>query len=101
MSNVVNSAFTVIRAATHMRRPPLKTVVHTDEGSLTVHKLPSILPTPLCSPWRHPIWWWKLRHLRADLRLREEELGNDPAAAALNNMLEKKMNDAFLNGSGN
>ncbi len=95
MSNVVNSAFTVNRAATQMQRPPVKTTYHTDSGPLVTYALPSIIPTPFCSPWRRPIWRWKLRHLRADILLLEEEV--DPAVSKRMRELEKQ---AFLNGSG-
>jgi hypothetical protein len=95
MSTVVNNAFTTIQAATRLRRPPVKTTYHTDDGPIVTHALPSILPSPFCSPWRHPIWWWKMRHLRADIRLLEAEV--DPAFSRRMRELE---DEAFLNGTG-
>lgn len=95
MSTIVNNAFTVIRAAAHMQRPPLKTTYHTDDGPIVTRSLPGIMPSPFCSPWRHPIWWWKLRHLRADIRLLEEEV--DPRFSKRMRELE---DEAFLKGSG-
>lgn len=95
MSNVVNSAFTVMRSAAVLKRPPVKTTYYTDDGSYTVHSLESVIPHPFCSPWRHPVWWWKLRHLRADIRLLEEEV--DPAFSQRMRELE---DEAFLNGTG-
>lgn len=86
MSNIVNSAFTTIRAASGLtnHRPPLE-----------VKKVDSIVPSPFCSFWRHPIWWWKLRHLRADILLLESEV--DPRFSRRMRELE---DEAFLNGRG-
>lgn len=68
MSNVVNFAFTTIRAVTHMRRPPIKTTYHTDNGSMTTLRVPVIIKGPFCKWYRNPIWWWKMRHFRADIK---------------------------------
>lgn len=87
MSNVVNSAFTTILAARDAGGPP---------PELEVVKVESVIPHPFCSPWRHPIWWWKMRHLRADIRLLEDEV--DPAVSRRMRELEE---EAFLTGSGN
>jgi hypothetical protein len=96
MSTPTIAAFTTIRAATQLKRPPVKTTYHTDDGPIVTHALPSIIPTPFCSPWRHPIWWWKLRHLRADTLLLESEV--DPRFSKRMRELE---DEAFLVGTGN
>jgi hypothetical protein len=95
VSNVVNSAFTTIRAASQLKWPPVKTIHHTDNGPLVIHDLPGIIPSPFCSPWRHPIWWWKLRHLRADINLLESEV--DPNFSRRMRELEE---EAFIHGTG-
>lgn len=85
------AAFTTIRAASSNPR-----LVYLGNGVWgRTWKIESIIPSPFCSPWRHPIWWWKLRHLRADIRLLEAEV--DPAFSRRMRELE---NDAFLNGTG-
>lgn len=85
MSTVVNAAFHTIRSARGAGGPPRP----------GIHKLKGIIPTPFCSPWRHPIWWWKFRHLRADICLLEDEI--DPAVSRRMRELE---DEAFLKGSG-
>jgi hypothetical protein len=87
MSNPTIAAFTTIRNASGLtpQQTPLK-----------VKQVESIIPSPFCSPWRHPIWWWKLRHLRADTLLLESEV--DPAVSARMRELEEQ---AFLVGTGN
>lgn len=93
MSNVVIAAFTTIRAAT--QRPPVKTTYYTDNGPLTTHDLPVIVKGPFCKWYRNPIWWWKMRHLRADTLLLEAEV--DPAFSKRMRELE---DEAFLVGTG-
>lgn len=95
-NNVVNSAFTMIRAAQQMKRPPVKTTYHTDDGPITTHDFPGIVKGPYCKWYRNPIWWWKMRHLRADIELLESEV--DPAISRRMQELEEQ---AFLVGAGN
>lgn len=96
MSNVVNSACTTIRAASQLTRPPVKTIHHTDNGKIVTKALSSIIPTPFCSPWRHPIWWWKMRHWRHDIKVMNEAV--DPE---FSQKLRELEDDAFLKGTGN
>lgn len=86
MSNPTIAAFTTIRNASELTPPGRPPKVETVE---------SIIPSPFCSPWRHPIWWWKLRHLRADTLLLEAEV--DPAVSKRMRELE---DEAFLVGTG-
>lgn len=92
MSNPVIAAFHTILT---LQRPAAKTIYHMDSGPLTTYAFSGILPSPFCSPFRHPIWWWKFRHLRADIRLLEEEV--DPA---LSKRMRELEDEAFLNGTG-
>jgi hypothetical protein len=48
--------------------------------------------------WRNPIYWWKMRHLRADLRYYEET--QTEVGKALANKFEEKMEEQFLFGTG-
>lgn len=95
MSNVVISAFTTIRAASQLKRPPIKTTYHTDDGPITAHNLPGIVKGPFCKWYRNPIWWWKMRHLRADIKTLEDEIGPE-----LLERFRKLEEDAFINGTG-
>lgn len=95
MSNPTIAAFTTIRAAASLQRPPVKTTYHTDDGSITTHDLPGIVKGPFCKWYRNPIWWWKMRHLRADIQLLEDEV--DPAVSQRMRELEEQ---AFLMGTG-
>jgi hypothetical protein len=60
-----------------------------------VVKIECIVKGPFCKWYRNPIWWWKMRHLRADILLLESEV--DPAFSKRMRELENK---AFLNGTG-
>lgn len=73
----------------------MKTTYHTDDGAFTIHALPGIVKGPFCKWYRNPIWWWKVRHLRADIELLESEV--DPAFSKRMRELE---DEAFLNGTG-
>jgi hypothetical protein len=94
--SVVNSIFTALRAIRH-GRPPVKTVLHMDDGPSTTYAFRSIMPSPFCSPWRHPIWWWKLRHLRHDIRVLNEV---NPETSLVATELNRRLDDAFINGAG-
>jgi len=87
VSNPTIAAFHTIRAAAGLtsQRPPRP----------GVHTLPAIIKGPFVPFWRHPIWWWKMRHLRADIRLLESEV--DPAFSKRMRELE---DEAFLYGKG-
>lgn len=92
MSNPVIAAFHTIRGARATKPEP----VYLGNGVWgRIWKVESIIPQPFCSPWRHPIWWWKFRHLRADIKLLEAEV--DPRFSRRMRELE---DEAFLNGSG-
>lgn len=92
MSNVVNSAFTTIRAATQMS--PKGAAIDLGGGVQgRVYKIEGIVPSPFCSPFRHPIWWWKLRKLRADIRELEKSI--HPTIRAKMEAIE---DEAFLYG---
>ncbi len=91
---VVNAAFHVIRSATRHKPEPQSVYLGNGVWGRT-WKVEPIVPSPFCSPWRHPIWWWKLRKLRADILLLEDEV--DPA---LSKRMREIEDDAFLNGSG-
>jgi hypothetical protein len=92
--SVVTAAFGVIRSATH--RPPKALPVYLGDGVWgRVWKVESIIPTPFCSPFRHPVWRWKMRHLRRDTLLLEAEV--NPAFSKRMRELE---DEAFLNGTG-
>ena len=54
-----------------------------------------IIKGPFVRWWQHPIWWWKLRHLRADTLLLEDEV--DPRVSRRMRELE---DGAFLNETG-
>jgi hypothetical protein len=51
--------------------------------------------TPYPRPWRHPIRWWKARHLRADIAAQDELVSPE-----FREILDRKMDEAFLFGSG-
>lgn len=55
-----------------------------------------IVKGPFVRWWQHPIWWWKMRHLRRDVLLLEAEI--DPRYSRRMRQLE---DNAFLNGKGN
>lgn len=78
-----------------MKRPPIKTTYHTNNGPLTTHTITGIVKGPFCKWYRNPIWWWKMRHLRADILLLESEM--DPELSRRMQALEEQ---AFLNGTG-
>lgn len=67
----------------HATVPPYKVV-----------KVKSIVKGPFCSPWRHPIWWWKMRHMRADIRVLDQ-INPD-----LSSKMREMEDDRFLRGSG-
>lgn len=71
MGNPTTTAFTTIQAANGLTesRPPLKD----DKELLNVVKV-EILPclNPYVKWYRHPIWWWKWRHFRHDVKVLEE-----------------------------
>lgn len=91
MSNTTIAGFHVIRASSDAPTP-----VYLGHGLWgRTWRAKPIIPTPFCSPFRHPIWWWKLRHLRRDTRLLESEV--DPAVSRRMRELE---DEAFLNGKG-
>lgn len=103
MSNVVNAAFHTIRSAQGMDslRATGKHVFDEDTGErippeVEVHtySIPAIV-TPYPSKWRHPIYWWKMRHLRADI-----EHHIKTTDAGLRERMAKLEAEAFLRGTG-
>lgn len=71
MGNPTNAAFTTIRAASRLtdQRPPLKEAPELI-GVVKVEILPCL--NPYVKWYRHPIWWWKWRHFRKDVKVMEE-----------------------------
>lgn len=63
--------------------------------SVVTYTVPGIVKGPFCKWYRNPIWWWKMRHLRADILLLESEM--DPELSRRMQALEEQ---AFLNGTG-
>lgn len=70
------------------------TTYHTDEGPFTVHHIPVIV-TPYPSPWEHPIRWWRMRHLRHDIKVMEAAVDPD-----FKRLVDEALDEAFLNGTG-
>ncbi len=94
MSNVINSAFTTIRAATQPR--PRTRFVYLGDGKWEqVTEIPTIIKNPHCSPWRHPIWWWKMRHLRHDVKVMSEAV--DPE---FKQKFDEELERKILHGTG-
>lgn len=60
---------------------------------ITVHH--SIIPHPFVPPWRHPVWWWKMRHFRKDIRALEADIHPE-----VRKCFDEMQNDVFLNGTG-
>lgn len=85
--SVITTAWTTIRAAQNIKSPPF--------GASKAVKIKSIIPSPFCSPWRHPIWWWKMRQLRADI-VHYDELISPELADEIRN----RENKAFVIGTG-
>lgn len=50
---------------------------------------------PFCKWYRNPIWWWKMRHLRADIRLLEDEVSPE-----FSKRMRELEDEAFLRGTG-
>jgi hypothetical protein len=67
---------------------------------LKVKVVKTIIPGPFCSPFRRPIWWWKMRHMRADIRAMEKENALSPLPLHIKRAIERAEHDAFLNGGG-
>lgn len=65
--------------------------INTAEITVKVVMIPSIIPTPYCNPFRHPIWRWKMRHMRRDLKQQQRELGLDPLSEKVMQRLEEAM----------
>jgi hypothetical protein len=62
---------------------------------IKVRVVTQIIPHPFVKPWRHPVWWWKMRHLRRDLREESEAVVGE-----LGQRLRELEDDAFINGTG-
>lgn len=87
----------LLKGGTLLPRPLRRrdvTTYHMDEGAITVHHLP-VICTPYPSPWEHPIYWWKMRHLRHDIKVMTEAV--DPELKRKFEELEAR---AFINGTG-
>ena len=90
MSIPVIAAFHAIRSAQGMTPQP----IYLGNGKWgQTWKVKSGIPGPFCSPFRHPIWWWKWRHLRRDTLLLEAEM--DPL---LSKRMRELEDEAFLYG---
>ena len=54
---------------------------------------------PCFNPWvkwyRHPIYWWKWRHFRKDVKVMEAAVDPD-----FKRMVDEALDNAFLNGTG-
>lgn len=59
-----------------------------------VYRIEGIMPSPFCSPWRHPIWRWRLRHLRKDIRVL------DKVNPDFTTRLRELEDEVFLYGTG-
>lgn len=95
MSMVVNTANFVIQSAARLGDAvnPLRRSVTTKEqpelvGVVEVEILPCL--NPYVKWYRHPIWWWKWRHFRHDVKVMEEAV--DPEFRdKFNEELERKI----------
>lgn len=70
-----------------------------DGPPLKVTAVPAIIKGPFCKWYRNPIWWWKMRHLRHDIALYQDELGGMISAEMERKLVELE-DDLFLNGTG-
>lgn len=70
------------------------------EPNFKTYTIKSVIPSPFVSFWRHPVWWWKMRHLRADLRHEEKKIAADPARAALVAEFNERLEHELLFGQG-
>lgn len=62
-----------------------------------VRVVASIIPGPFVKVWRHPVWWWKMRHLRADLQSLQCDF---PGGAEWARQIREEEDRAFLYGTG-
>lgn len=84
-----------------LRRPwvTTRTTVHNDNSKTEFISMPSIIPTPYCRWFEHPVWWWKMRHLRADIKFHQDAL-DGMLSADMQRRLNELEDEAFLNGTG-
>jgi hypothetical protein len=66
--------------------------------SYTVHHLPAIV-TPYPRWYEHPIYRWKMRHLRADIKFHQDAL-DGMLSSDMQRRLTALEDDMFLNGTG-
>lgn len=57
-------------------------------------KVKSIVMGPFVKPWRHPVWWWKMRHMRRDIRVLDQ-INPD-----LSSRMREIEDEHFLKGTG-
>lgn len=74
-------------------------VIPGGEVELQTYKVESLIPSPFCKWYRHPVHWWKLRHLRHDLREHEKFRQANPINAEIEDKINASIDDAFINGT--
>lgn len=69
------------------------TIRHEDDGPLVIHHIPVVV-TPYPSKWEHPIRWWRMRHLRHDIKVMDE------ITPDFKRKFDEIEAEAFINGMG-
>lgn len=70
-----------------------------ETGKVHIVKVTSyktIVPHPFVKWYRHPVWWWKMRFLRQDIRYLEKH--ESPLAARMRHEIERREYETFLIG---
>lgn len=87
--SIINSIHFVLQHGIRRRQ----TTHYTDDDAINIIEMPVIV-TAFPVPWRHPIYWWKMRHLRADTLLLEEEVNPE-----FSRRMRELEDEAFLRGT--